>query len=139
MPAITVLGLLLEGDKVLLARRAGLWQPPGGPLAGDDEDADYALLRELEPTLGIAVREFQFGDTVYGEEPAKGGRYIHNLYLVHRWEGEPRIPATGEYAEVGWFDAQAVTALPMAEALRRAVLSFMSYYQEETAREQLCS
>ena len=82
---------------------AGLWGVPAGRLQ-EGEEVEQALVRELAEETGLLAREFEFLETVYAEEPASGRRYVHNLYLVSRWEGEAenRAPDEHETDSLGW-------------------------------------
>jgi hypothetical protein len=63
---------------------------------------------------------------VYAEEPTSGRRYVHNLYLVSRWEGEAENRAPDEHETVAWVGAAEVASLPMPARLREILLALLS-------------
>ena len=117
--------------QVLLTKRrpdrtdwAGLWGVPAGrPQEG--EEVEQALVRELAEESGLLAREFEFLETVYAEEPTTGRRYVHNLYLVSRWDGEAENRAPDEHETIAWVGAAEVAALPMPARLREILLALL--------------
>ena len=132
---ITVGAIVLRGEagarQVLLTKRrpdrtdwAGLWGVPAGRLQ-EGEEVEEALVRELAEESGLLAREFEFLETVYAEEPNSGRRYVHNLYLVNRWEGEAENRAPDEHETIAWVGAAEVASLPMPARLREILLEFL--------------
>ena len=120
-----------EPRQVLLTKRrpdrtdwAGLWGVPAGRLQ-EGEEVEEALVRELAEESGLLVHEFEFLETVYAEEPITGRRYVHNLYLVSRWEGEAENRAPDEHESIGWAGAAEVASLPMPARLREVLLALL--------------
>jgi mutator protein MutT len=117
--------------QVLLTKRradrtdwAGLWGVPAGRLQ-EGEEVEEALVRELAEESGLLAREFEFLETVYAEEPTSGRRYVHNLYLVSRWEGEAENRAPDEHETIAWVGAAEVASLPMPSRLREILLGLL--------------
>ena len=120
-----------EPRQVLLTKRrpdrtdwAGLWGVPAGRLQ-EGEEVEEALVRELVEESGLLAREFEFLETVYAEEPITGRRYVHNLYLVSRWEGEAENRAPDEHETIAWVGAVEVASLPMPARLREILLALL--------------
>jgi len=136
MPIVTVGAIVLRGEpgeprQVLLTKRradrtdwAGLWGVPAGRLQ-EGEEVEEALVRELAEESGLLAREFEFLETVYAEEPTSGRRYVHNLYLVNRWEGEAENRAPDEHETIAWVGAVEVASLPMPARLREILLGLL--------------
>lgn len=82
MPTITVSALIIEDERLLLARRPGEmhWALPGGLLLSTDETVEEALARELRERLGIEVGEPLFLDTLY--ERREREVVVHNVFAV---------------------------------------------------------
>jgi 8-oxo-dGTP diphosphatase len=129
-PIITVGAIVLRGEagarQVLLTKRrpdrtdwAGLWGVPAGRLQ-EGEEVEEAVVRELAEEAGLLAREFEFLETVYAEEPTSGRRYVHNLYLVSRWEGEPENRSPDEHE-----GAAEVASLQMPARLREILLGLL--------------
>ena len=104
---------------------AGLWGVPAGRLQ-EGEEVEEALVRELAEESGLLARDFEFLETVYAEEPTSGRRYVHNLYLVSRWEGEPENRAPHEHETIAWVGAAEVASAPMPARLREILLALLS-------------
>jgi len=116
---LVVAAALVDGDgRVLIAQRpegkamAGLWEFPGGKVAGG-ETPEGALVRELEEELGITVftgclLPLTFASHAYGDF-----HLLMPLYLVRQWQGEitPR-----EHAAVKWVLPVELKNYPMPEA-----------------------
>jgi 8-oxo-dGTP diphosphatase len=121
-----------EPRQVLLTKRradrtdwAGLWGVPAGRLQ-EGEEVEEALVRELAEESGLLARDFEFLETVYAEEPTSGRRYVHNLYLVNRWEGEAENRAPHEHETIAWVGAAEVASAPMPARLREILLALLS-------------
>jgi 8-oxo-dGTP diphosphatase len=132
---ITVGAIVLRGEagarQVLLTKRrpdrtdwAGLWGVPAGRLQ-EGEEVEEALVRELAEESGLLAREFEFLETVYAEEPTTHRRYVHNLYLVSRWEGEPENRSPDEHETIAWVGPAEVSSLPMPSRLREVLLGLL--------------
>jgi 8-oxo-dGTP diphosphatase len=133
---ITVGAIVLRREagqprQVLLTKRrpdrtdwAGLWGVPAGRLQ-EGEEVEQALVRELAEESGLLAREFEFLETVYAQEPTTHRRYVHNLYLVSRWEGEPENRSPDEHETIAWVGAADVARLPMPSRLREILLSLL--------------
>lgn len=136
MPIITVGAIVLREEparprQVLLTKRradrrdwAGLWGVPAGRLK-EGEEVEEALVRELAEEAGLLARDFEFLETVYAEEPTSGHRYVHNLYLVSKWEGEAENRAPDEHETIAWAGAAEVASLPMPAHLREVLLALL--------------
>jgi mutator protein MutT len=129
--AIVLREELGQARQVLLTKRradrtdwAGLWGVPAGRLR-EGEEVEEALVRELAEESGLLAREFEFLETVYAEEPATGRRYVHNLYLVSRWEGEAENRAPDEHESIAWVGAAEIASLPMPARLREILLTLL--------------
>ena len=119
--------------QVLLTKRradrrdwAGLWGVPAGRLE-EGEEVEQALVRELAEEAGLQALQFEFLETVYAEEPASGRRYVHNLYLVNRWEGEAENRSPDEHETIAWVGAAEVASLPMPSRLREILLTLLGH------------
>lgn len=119
-PALQVVaGILVEGDRVLLAQRSRhrsfplLWEFPGGKVEpGETQEA--ALIREFQEELGIEVRPIEVHSriTYVGNE----GREVRVLFFrVRRTLGEP-MPLDVE--AVNWFTAPELHTLAIIPANR---------------------
>jgi 8-oxo-dGTP pyrophosphatase MutT (NUDIX family) len=91
----------------------------------EGEEVEEALVRELAEESGLLAREFEFLETVYVEEPTSGRRYVHNLYLVSRWEGEAENRSPDEHETIAWVGAAEVASLPMPSRLREILLGLL--------------
>lgn len=94
MPIITVSGMLIDHDRLLLARDAGSdeWLLPGGPLTDRDETVEDGLVRVLAERFGIDATGFDFVDTLYERRPADV--VVHNVFAVTAIAGN--APEDGE-------------------------------------------
>jgi SAM-dependent methyltransferase len=124
-PTITVFVLLTTDRQVLLVQRragnppfAGRWTLPVTILR-PDETAEECLERLVTAELGVEAVEYEFADTLYLDDPAGGGRYVGNVFLVLRWEGKLRFRTRGEFQDVRWMPLEELPGLPMPEPMRR--------------------
>ena len=94
-PILTVDGIILKGNKILLVKRAiepfiGYWVIPGGHV-DYGERVEEALKREMKEELGIPVKiKKLFG--VYSD-PKRDPRYhtVSVIYLCQRIKGKIRL------------------------------------------------
>lgn len=122
---VTATGLVVRGGRVLLGKRtsavrfAGMWDAFGGHLVPCEEPAS-ALIRELEEELGIRAVQPQFLGIYEDVDPTSRDLFRHYLFLVTRWEGEPRI-ANEEHSETRWFTPEEAMALNVAPSLKESI------------------
>lgn len=111
-----VYGILREGERILLLRRAatgyrdGQLSLPAGHLDGG-EDAVTGLVRELREELGIAAdpRGCRLALLMHSAPERAGDReYFHLFFWVDRWGGEPFIAEPGKCSELVWSEASAL-------------------------------
>src|SRR2546425_13246179 len=122
---ITATGLIARGGRVLLGKRtstvrfAGMWDAFGGHLVPCEEPSS-ALARELEEELGIRVVRSRFIGIYEDVDPTSRDLFRHYLFLVSRWEGEPRI-TNEEHSEIRWFTPQEAIGLNVASSLKDSI------------------
>ncbi len=116
-PVRMVAGLLRRDGEALLCHRRpdrvsfpDVWDLPGGHIEEGESVAD-ALVRELAEEIGIIV------------EPPRGapwktfradGLQLH-VFLVDRWEGEPRNLAVDEHDDLRWMSVDGLGGLRFAD------------------------
>lgn len=96
---LAVQALMLEGSRVLLARRRGTGYRDGefGLPAGHVEAGEplrRALVREVAEEVGLRVEpdDAHLVLTAHLAPERPGDRaYLHAFFVVRRWSGEPRI------------------------------------------------
>lgn len=107
-----VYGVLVDGDRVLLMRRAGSGYRdgelglPAGHLDGG-EDALSGLLRELQEELTIgADRDSCRLAVLLHRAPESAGdhEYLDLVFTVGRWTGTPSIGEPDKCSELVWAD-----------------------------------
>lgn len=115
---VTAAALIDTQRRVLIAKRpenkamGGLWEFPGGKIeAGETPEA--ALIRELEEELGIMVKQACLSPFVFASAPLGDKHLILLLYLIRRWEGEPRAR---EHQEIRWVAPRDLRDYPMPPA-----------------------
>ena len=116
--AAAVYGVLRDGGRVLLLRRAGSGYHdgelslPAGHLDGG-EDALGGLVRELHEELTISVdRNACRLALVMHRSPETPGdhEYLDLFFAVSRWAGLPAIGEPDKCSELVWADSAAVPA-----------------------------
>lgn len=117
---ITVGGVLLRGDRVLLGKRSadrtfypGAWDVPGGH-CGEEETPEQTLVRELEEELGIVPVEYRLLAVLQEPNPVVHGEGSHRIYLVTKWNGAPRNLREDEHSELAWVRLDEVDRLEPA-------------------------
>jgi phosphate uptake regulator/8-oxo-dGTP pyrophosphatase MutT (NUDIX family) len=116
--AVAVYGILRDGDRLLLLRRAGTgyrdgqWSLPAGHLDGG-EDAVSGLVRELREELGIEADPDGCRLLLVmhsAAEDAEDSEYVNLFFAVDRWAGEPRIAEPDKCSDLRWTDPGAMPA-----------------------------
>ena len=121
LDVVQVVGVaLVEGDRVLVARRAdgpfaGCWEFPGGKVEPGEADLD-ALVRECHEELGVQVApqaflgEVPLDGVVGGGEPGAStlrvwaGRLVAGVVTPHE-HSEVRWVGAGDLAALDWIPA----------------------------------
>src|SRR5947199_3357241 len=122
---VTATGLIARDGRVLLGRRtstvrfAGMWDAFGGHLVPCEEPSS-ALVRELAEELGITAVRPRFLGIYEDVDPTSKDLFRHYLFLVTRWNGEPKI-ANEEHSEIRWFDPEQAERLNLAPSLKEAI------------------
>src|SRR6266581_3725312 len=84
------------------------------------EEPSTALARELEEELGIRVADPRFLGIYEDVDPTSKETFRHYLFLVTRWDGEPRI-TNEEHSEIHWFPPEDVDSLSLAASIRESI------------------
>jgi len=122
---VTATGLIARDGRVLLGRRtstvrfAGMWDAFGGHCVPCEEPSS-ALVRELAEELGITAVRPRFLGIYEDVDPTSKDLFRHYLFLVTRWNGEPKI-ANEEHSEIRWFDPEQAERLNLAPSLKGAI------------------
>lgn len=126
-PRRTVGGVLILNHKILLGKRMpdrlypDIWDIFGGHIE-EGEALEETLVRELEEELGIEVVESEFLEQYRDKDPTYGHDYIHNIFIVQKWEGEPYNKNPGEHESLGWFSKEECRHLKMHGEVKRIIL-----------------
>lgn len=128
-PAVVVAGVVVDGDRVLIAQRRrpvfveGKWEFPGGKVEPGENERD-ALARELMEELDIFCTVYE---RVPGEWDLSMGAVLH-VYLAHIDAGAPtpghdhmsvRWVTPEEFATVDWLDSDREALPAVVGALRQ--------------------
>jgi 8-oxo-dGTP diphosphatase len=113
-------GLLVRGDRILLARRSddrafypGVWDVLGGHCEGSETPAE-ALVRELEEEVGLRAIAYEPLAVLGEPDPARHGEAEYHIFLVTAWDGgEPALRGT-EHSELSWLGVAEALARPLA-------------------------
>ena len=117
---VVAAALVAPGRRILLQRRpigkdlAGLWEFPGGKIE-PGECPESALARELVEELGVVVAPRDMTATAFASIPLGERHLLLLLFVVRRWQGEPR-PL--EAPELRWATLAEMRELPMPPADR---------------------
>lgn len=100
--------ILLKDNHILLVRRSpniyggGFYSLPGGHADGG-EPVRCALARELLEELGIMVNPHDTDFVHVSHHKNDGREYVHFLFVVRSWQGEPVNIELDKHDEVAWF------------------------------------
>lgn len=110
---------LVDADgRVLLARRpggktmAGLWEFPGGKVAGG-ETPEQALIRELREELGIDTEQSCLAPLAFASHGYDDFHLLMPLYVCRVWHGTV-VPREGQ--ELRWVRPARLRDFPMPPA-----------------------
>lgn len=120
LPTVLVAAVaLIDTDgRVLLAQRppgkamAGLWEFPGGKVAGG-ETPEAALIRELREELGIDTQQSCLAPFTFASHRYDDFHLLMPLYLCRIWQGRPRGL---EGQALAWVRPTGMRAYPMPPA-----------------------
>jgi 8-oxo-dGTP diphosphatase len=116
--------LTTEGRVLLGQRRHGLspsdleWDLPGGHVE-PGESPQTSVRRQLSQQLGARVDVGDRGPDFH----LLGERYDLSFWVVRSWPGEVAISAPGEFGTVGWFAADELATVKLANSVYLGVLS----------------
>ena len=110
---------LVDADgRVLLARRpqgkamAGLWEFPGGKIAGG-ETPEQALIRELREELGIDTEQSCLAPLAFASHGYDDFHLLMPLYVCRVWSG---VATPKEGQELRWVRPARLREFPMPPA-----------------------
>ena len=122
---VTAGGALVERGRVLLGLRSrekklapGKWDIIGGHCE-IDETPEQTLVREFTEEVGVVPRTFFRIASVDDPRPEAERSYLHHIYLVTEWDGEPANLGS-EHTHIRWFTFS---------ELRTIELSFEGYVE----------
>jgi 8-oxo-dGTP diphosphatase len=116
--AAAVYGVLLDGDRLLLIRRAGTGyrdgqvSVPAGHLDGG-EDAVSGMLRELREEILVEADRASCRLAVVmhrAPEDPQDSEYLDLFFTIGRWTGTPSIGEPDKCSELIWADRHALPA-----------------------------
>jgi len=105
-------GILVEGNKILLIRRAkepglGKWAIPGGRIE-EDETAEECLKREFKEETGLDIEIVKLTG-IYSEPESDPRRIIGAAYIVRKTGGE--LKAGDDAGDAEWFPLDSIPEL----------------------------
>jgi 8-oxo-dGTP diphosphatase len=103
-------GVLLCHRSIDRAWYPGRWDLPGGHIESN-ETPKRALGREMREELGIALAE-PLGDHSFYRAT---GEFEMRVWVLRSWGGSPSNCAPEEHDDVGWFSAEDVLSLRLAD------------------------
>lgn len=129
-PKVAVAGLITDGDRVLLVRRAavpriGFWALPAGYMDAD-EIPEEAIVREIAEETGLTIRVTGLHTIV----PLAGWQERRGILIVYR--AAPMagaLAAHDDVSEVRWFSA---ADLPWSELAFESTAQFLKEWTDRT-------
>ena len=113
--------------KVLLIKDSyGRWTWAKGHIEKGESRKD-TLVRELAEELGIEVVESDFLESYEDKDPTYGRDYIHHIYIVQDWNGEPYNKNPREHDTIGWFAKEECRHLRMHGEVKRIILEKVEF------------
>jgi 8-oxo-dGTP diphosphatase len=123
-----VVGALVRGDRVLLARRRpdkkvnpDAWDLPGGVMEARESEL-AALERELREELGVEIVTESASHLCRVTVGSAGEAVRLSAWLVGDWHGTPTNAAPDEHDDIAWFDLEELPPLAHPD-VRTAVVA----------------
>jgi 8-oxo-dGTP diphosphatase len=110
IPKIGVNVFVIDGDKVLLGKRAGKrgtdsWCLPGGHLEYGESMVEAAK-RELQEETGLAAESLEFVHLI--NDPRDDSHYVHVNFRAEKWSGTPSLTEPDKFSAWEWFPLDAL-------------------------------
>jgi mutator protein MutT len=116
---VVVGGLLVAGEKVLLAHRCATrewypdcWDVPGGHVEAGELPA-VALARELSEELGVVVEAGALA--VEPDSELVLADWHLSVWVIREWLGDPRNAAPAEHDRISWFSLAEIGGLRLGD------------------------
>jgi 8-oxo-dGTP diphosphatase len=132
-----VAGILVDGDRVLVARRrredhlGGKWEFPGGKIEPGESPAE-ALARELAEELDLEIRVGPLCGILAHRYPERSVRI--RFHFAERRSGEPRAVGCEEFR---WVSPPGLLRLSFPEADHRLVAELVRAHREGRPLESI--
>jgi 8-oxo-dGTP diphosphatase len=131
---IAAYGVVRDDEgRLLLARAApsltigGRWFLPGGGVQHGESPVD-SVRREIEEESGLAVTVGPLLDVLSDVRTLPDGVSLHTVRLIYRvdaWEGTLRPETEGTTDAVGWFAADELSSVPLAQYVETVVKTLL--------------
>lgn len=126
VPIRIAVAALVRDGRILLGHRhparenyPDCWDFIGGHIE-PGESAEAAVIRECLEEIGVRIRDPRPVPVAFSDPRLE----IHT-FLVHDWDGEPVNAQPDEHDELGWFSAEQVQDLTLADEASRPELLAM--------------
>ena len=118
---VSVRGIILEGDKVLLLRKPNrTWDLPGGKLENGESDLT-CVIREVYEETGLTVTVSDYAGSWV--RPRRDDFDVFNMAFVCRSPGRiDEVELSNEHIDYGFFRGKDITGLRMIRGCRETVL-----------------
>ncbi len=81
----------------------------------------------MEEELGIKAGKIEFLDSYQDKEPTLGLDYVHHIFIVHSWKGEPSNMNIREHESISWFEKNDIKVLKMHGEVKRIILEQVDF------------